>query len=173
MIRKGLGLFLILILFFGLNTGEEAYKGINMRTYTRYSDTTKPASGDVQFIAFYNGDDSTILAYEADKITNFKDPVSWNSLIYKHWDGVKVLISSPANSIITIDTAEGNVEMTAQEFYDLSEAYVEDIGEGNEIVVKVYPIKNPKYFLKVLWGKTSQTDYVIRSEKEVKWKLAI
>ena len=103
--------------------------------------------------------------YVADKIINFKDPVSWNSLIYGHWDGVKVLVSSPADSTVTITTAKGNVEMTAQEFYDLNKAYIKDVGEGNEIVVKIYPIKDPKYFLKVLWGRTSRADYAIRSEE--------
>jgi len=104
-------------------------------------------------------------SYIVDNITKRKDPVSWNSLIYGHWDGVKVLISSPANDNVTIKTNEGTVTMTAQEFYDLSEPYIEDVGEGREIVVKVYPIKDPKYFLKVLWGKTSRTDYAIRSEE--------
>jgi len=101
----------------------------------------------------------------ADKIIERKNPVSWNSLTYGHWDGVKVLVSSPANDSVTIKTAEGDVTMTAQEFYDLSEPYVKDVGEGREIVIKAYPIKNPKYFLKVIWGKTSRADYKIRSKE--------
>ena len=101
----------------------------------------------------------------ADKITKRKDPVSWNSLTYGHWDGVKVLVSSPAGDSVTIKTTQGDVTMTAQELYDLSEPKVEDVGEGREIVIKVYPIKNPKYFLKVIWGKTSRADYKIRSKE--------
>ena len=116
-------------------------------------------------------DSSEVLAcdvgevYIADSITKRKDPVSWNSIIYGHWDGVKVLVSSPANDSVIIKTNEGTVTMTAQAFYDLSEPYIEDVGEGREIVVKVYPIKDPKYFLKVLWGGTSRADYAIRSEE--------
>jgi len=101
----------------------------------------------------------------ADKITSWKDPVSWNSLIYGHWDGVKATVSSPANDNIIITTAQGSITKTAQEFYDMSEPYVEDVGEGREIVIKTYPIKNPKYFLKVLWGKTSRNAYKIRSKE--------
>ncbi|MEA2098438.1 MAG: hypothetical protein U9P70_05195 [Patescibacteria group bacterium] len=119
----------------------------------------------------HNTDDSEVLAcevsesYVADKITKRKDPVSWNSLIYGHWDGVKVLVSSPASDLVTITTAEGNIEMSAEDLYNLSEPYIEDVGDGNEIVVNVYPIKDPKYFLKVLWGRTTRADYAIRSEE--------
>lgn len=101
----------------------------------------------------------------ADKITKRKDPVSWNSLTYGHWDGVKVLISSPANDSVTIQTTQGNITMTAKELYNLSESKVEDVGEGREIVIKAYPIKNPRYFLKVIWGKTSRADYKIRNKE--------
>ncbi|MEA1937117.1 MAG: hypothetical protein U9N04_03325 [Patescibacteria group bacterium] len=101
----------------------------------------------------------------ADKITKRKDPVSWNSLTYGHWDGVKVLVSSPAGDDVTIKTTQGDVTMTAQELYDLSEPKIEDVGGGREIVIKTYPIKNPKYFLKVIWGKTSRADYRIRSKE--------
>ena len=102
----------------------------------------------------------------ADKITKRKDPVSWNSLTYGHWDGVKVLVSSPANDSVTIETTQGDITMTAQELYDLSEPKVEDVGEGREIVIKAYPIKNPKYFLKVIWGKTSRADYELKGEAD-------
>ena len=102
----------------------------------------------------------------ADQITEQeKQRLSWGSLIYGHWDGVKVLVSSPANDNVTITTTQGDITMTAQELYNLSEPYTEDLGDGREIVVKTYPIKTPKYFLKVLWGKTSRNAYKIRSEK--------
>lgn len=103
----------------------------------------------------------------ADKIIELKDPVSWNSLTYGHWDGVKVLVSSPANDNVTIATAQGdNITMTAQEFYNLNEPKIEDVGEGREIVIKTYPIENPKYFLKILWGKTSRADYELKGEAD-------
>ena len=104
--------------------------------------------------------------YVADKIISRKNPVSWNSLIYGHWDGVKVLVSSPASDDVVIETSEGTVTMTAQELYDLSAPFVYDTGEGREIVIKTYPIKDPKYFLKVIWGKTTRTDYALKGEAD-------
>jgi hypothetical protein len=103
----------------------------------------------------------------ADKIIQRKDPVSWTSLIYNHWDGVKVLVSSPASDNVVIDIpGQGTITKTAKEFYDMSKPYTKDVNNGREIVVKVYPVKNPKYFLKIIWGKTSRTDYALRSKIE-------
>lgn len=96
----------------------------------------------------------------ADKITSKKDPVSWKSLIYNHWDGVKIVVSSQTNDNIIITTAQGSITKTAQEFYDIKGQYIQDIGSGKEIVVDVYPAqKNPSYFLKVFWGKIDKREY--------------
>ncbi len=96
----------------------------------------------------------------ADKITSKKDPVSWKSLIYNHWDGVKVTVSSPATDNVTITTARGNVVKTAQELYNMTEQYIQDVGNGKEIVIDVYPAqKNPSYFLKIFWGKIDRQEY--------------
>lgn len=102
----------------------------------------------------------------ADKITSPKNPVSWNSLTYGHWDGVKVLISSPANDNIVIATEQGTVTKTAQELYNLSEPYIEDVDEGREIVIEAYPVKTPRYFLKVVWGKTGRAEYALKGEAD-------
>ena len=105
----------------------------------------------------------------ADKITSKKDPVSWNSLIYNHWDGIRVLISSPANDSIAIKAGNGEnntITKTAQELYDMKGKFVQDVGDGREIVVKVYPIsRHPNYFLKVFWGKVEREDYVASIKK--------
>lgn len=101
-----------------------------------------------------------------DKIVSEKDPVSWKSLIYNHWDGVSVLISSPANGNITIATTRGSITKTAKEFYDMKAQLVQDAGNGREITVKTYPIaKTPNYFLKVFWGKVEREDYAASIEK--------
>jgi len=76
------------------------------------------------------------------------------------------LISSPADDEVIITTSEGTVTMTAQELYDLSAPYIKDASEGREIVIKTYPIKDPKYFLKVIWGKTSKADYALKGEAD-------
>jgi hypothetical protein len=102
-----------------------------------------------------------------DKITQRRNPVSWTSLIYNHWDGVKVLVSSPGNDSVVINIpGQGSITKTARELYNMNEPYIKDVGNGREIVVKVYPVKNPKYFLKIIWGKTSRTDYALRSKIE-------
>ena len=115
----------------------------------------------------------TCSSYVADKITKRKDPVSWNSLIYNHWDGVKALVSSPANDNIIIKTTQGTITKTAKELYEMNEPYIQDVGEGKEIVVKVYPIKNPRYFLKVLWGNTKRVDYEKTKKDIVNTDIAI
>ncbi|MCK4892050.1 MAG: hypothetical protein KAS78_05265, partial [Candidatus Pacebacteria bacterium] len=52
---------------------------------------------------------------DADKIISKNNPVSWISLIYNHYDGVKVTVSSLADNEVTITTTEGTVTKTAQE----------------------------------------------------------
>ncbi len=100
---------------------------------------------------------------DADKIISKHDPVSWNSLIYGHWDGVRVVVSSPANKDITIETAQGSVTKTAEEFYNMTETFIEDVGSGREIVIKIHPApENPHFFLTVLWGKVKRADYALR-----------
>lgn len=97
---------------------------------------------------------------DADKIILKKNPVSWTSLIYNHYDGAKVTVSSPADNEVTITTTAGSITKTAQELYDLSDQLVEDLGDGKEIVIDVYPAQeNPSFFLKVFWGKIDKTEY--------------
>jgi len=56
-----------------------AYNGVGMRTYTLYSDLTKPAAGDIQFTAFYNGDDSIIQT--EDSWNNDNNNTGWYDVI--------------------------------------------------------------------------------------------
>ena len=97
---------------------------------------------------------------DADKIISKNNPVSWISLIYNHYDGVKVTVSSLADNEVTITTTEGTVTKTAQELYDLTDQYAEDLDDGREIVIDVYPAqKDPSFFLKVFWGKIDKNEY--------------
>lgn len=103
----------------------------------------------------------------ADKVTSRHDPVSWNSLIYGHWDSVRVLVSSPADDIITITagTATGTstqstISKTAREIYDSGEPIAQDVGNGKEIVVKAHPYKRRAFILSALWGKTERQAYI-------------
>lgn len=96
----------------------------------------------------------------ADKITSKANPISWNSLIFGHWDGVRVLISSPANENVTVTTTQGAIIKTAKEFYELNEPYVEDTGNGKEILIKTHPAPQRAFIAKIIWGKTDRNDYL-------------
>ena len=87
-----------------------------------------------------------------DKITSRKNPVSWTSLIYGHWDGVRVLVSASTTATITVDVGQGNVSKTVQELFELNEALVVDVGNDKEIVIKAHPYKNRQAFMTVFWG---------------------
>ncbi|MBU4331984.1 hypothetical protein KKD19_00195 [Patescibacteria group bacterium] len=89
---------------------------------------------------------------ERDKITQMTPSVVWTSLIYNHWDGVKVLVSGKGSDTLTIETSQGSLSKTVKEFYDAREPIIQDVGEGREIVVKVFPIKKRIFNLEVLWG---------------------
>ncbi|MCK4591876.1 hypothetical protein KAT63_00380, partial [Candidatus Parcubacteria bacterium] len=90
----------------------------------------------------------------ADDIISKKNPVLWKSLIYSHWDGVLVTVSSPSNENVTISAGNESITKSAKEFYDSSEPIIVDEDEdGKEIVIKTYPAsKHPSIFLKVFWG---------------------
>ncbi len=92
----------------------------------------------------------------ADTVTSRKDPVSWTSLIYGHWDGVRVLVSAPASATVTTTTTQGNVVKTVEELFKASEPVVVDVGDGREIVLKIHPFPHRHFFLKVLWGKVDR-----------------
>jgi hypothetical protein len=78
-VRKFLKTFLSLGLILGIATGALAYKAINMRTYTLYNDNSVPAANDVQFIAFYKGDDSLIQT--EDSYNNDNSNTGWYSTL--------------------------------------------------------------------------------------------
>lgn len=89
---------------------------------------------------------------DRDKITSKIDPVSWQSLIYGHWDGVSVLVSGKASDTVTIQTTQGSIVRTIEQLYETHAPIIEDVGEGREIVVKVLPYKKRTFLLQLLWG---------------------
>ena len=95
----------------------------------------------------------------ADLVTSNMNPVSWNSLIYRHWDGVRVMVSAPAGESITVLTAQGSVTKTAKEFYEAKTPIVQDVGNGKEIIIKTYPTRRHAFVMKLIWGKTDRADY--------------
>lgn len=95
----------------------------------------------------------------ADRITSRRDPVSWNSLIFGHWDGVRVLVSSRANAEITIETTQGTLTTTARELFSSKKPIIKDVGDGKEIVVKAYPSRKRAFVAKIIWGRPHRDDY--------------
>ena len=104
----------------------------------------------IRTLLFDNHNDS------ADKIISEKNPVSWNSLIYSHWDGVRVLVSASALDSVLVSIAGIGINKTAKDFYESSQPIVQDMGDGREVVIKTYPAKNRHYFLKIFWGKVDK-----------------
>lgn len=96
----------------------------------------------------------------ADKITSERDPVSWNSIIYGHWDGLRALVSSPANENVTITTAQGTVTKTAQQLLQLKEPFIFDVGNGKEIVIETHRAPKKAFIAKIIWGATDRNDYL-------------
>jgi len=91
-------------------------------------------------------------ASDRDKILTTKDPVSWQSATYGHWDGVSVLVSAKASQTITIQTDQGSISRTAESFFEAGAKIIEDVGNGKEIVVKALPYKKRPLLIQFLWG---------------------
>lgn len=90
---------------------------------------------------------------DRDKITKETTPVTWQSLIYGGWDGVKVLVSAHASSTITVDIPQqGTITKTASELANLTEPVVVNAANDREIVIKTHPYENRQFFLDILWG---------------------
>jgi hypothetical protein len=104
-----------------------------------------------------------------DTLTSRKNPVSWGSKTYGHWDGVRVLVSAQGGDTVTVTTLQGNVTMSAQELFGLKEPHVTEVGSGREIVLRSRPFERRGYFLAVGWGnKEGDSDEARPVEKDVK-----
>ena len=95
----------------------------------------------------------------ADKIISERNPVSWRSLIYGHWDGVRVLVSSPASNNIAVSVTAGTITKTAKELYETREPIIQDLGNGKEIVIETHPVRSHAFAAKLIWGKTDRAEY--------------
>src|SRR3989344_6873506 len=94
----------------------------------------------------------------ADKIISERNPVSWRSLIYGHWDGVRVLVSSPASNNIAVSVTAGTITKTAKELYETREPIIQDLGNGKEIVIETHPVRGHAFAAKLIWGKTDRAE---------------
>ena len=93
-----------------------------------------------------------------DKILTKTPSISWQSCIYNHLDGVKVLVSGQASDTLTIHTAQGDLAKTVKEFYETRTPIIQKLANNQEIVVKIFPVRKKSYFLTIFWGggKTTQ-----------------
>ena len=100
MVTKWLVSFGILIL---IVTAGIAINGVNMYTYTKYSNDAVPAAGDIEFTAFYGGDDNYI--WTEDSYNKFTSNYGENP--NEGWWGTPVgvaRVNTDAFSVITDGT---------------------------------------------------------------------
>ena len=102
-----------------------------------------------------------------DQIISQENPVSWNSLIYGHWDGVRVLVSSPASDNITVNVTPGSVTKTAKELYEANAPIVQNVGNGKEILIKTHPSPSHSYIAKIIWGGLERPAYAANQDCEL------
>lgn len=97
----------------------------------------------------------TLLFEKHDALKSETNPVSWDSKIYNHWDGVMVNVKAKTNAEITVRVPRGKITKTAQEWFELTQPTVLKI-EGNEIlVVKTQPKKRRRHAVFVWWGRAN------------------
>jgi len=94
---------------------------------------------------------------DQDKIISKSNPVSWQSLIFKHWDGVRVLVSGSASSTLVVETVQGSLTKTVKEVFEAKKPIVEDLGNGYEIVIHSHPSPKRVLILKTIWGGSEST----------------
>lgn len=99
----------------------------------------------------------TLLFENDDKISSKTPEVVWQSFIYNHWDGARVLISAQDNANIRVKADGGEITKTAKEFFESKEPIVMELENGREIIVKIHPLKRKKFGLIAMWGRTNNT----------------
>lgn len=87
-----------------------------------------------------------------DELTSEQDPVSWDSLIYGHWDGIRVAVSAQAGDLVSVETAQGTYSDSAQAIFESEEPIIYDVGSGKEIVLRARPLERRGFFMAVGWG---------------------
>ncbi|TSC95935.1 MAG: glycosyl hydrolase [Parcubacteria group bacterium Athens1014_10] len=99
----------------------------------------------------------TLLFEDHDQILTKTPNVSWQSWIYNHWDGARVMISAQANANIAVKANGGEITKTAKEFFESKKPIVVELENGREIIIKTHPLKRKKFGLIALWGRTDDT----------------
>ncbi len=95
------------------------------------------------------------LLFEKDDQILIKTPyVSWQSWIYNHWEGVRVMVSAKADANITVKADGGEITKTAKEFFQAKKPIIVEVANGREIIIKTQPLKRPKMNLIAQWGRT-------------------
>jgi len=96
-----------------------------------------------------------------DKVTNYDDPVMWQSLIYNKYDGVRVDIRAEKHSMVYINTVQGGMTLpirTVVRAAQNEEILRLNLPDGKEIVVKVAlvndtpDIQPAPFHIALVWG---------------------
>jgi hypothetical protein len=115
------------------------------KDYSGSISASNPANAKIRLV-------KRLLWERHDKITSKANPVSWTSLIYGHWDGVRVAVTAKANEIITVKTTKGSISKTAKEWYNLSSPEVVDFGNNEILVVNRSRAARRRRLAIIWWG---------------------
>src|SRR3989344_1315827 len=86
-----------------------------------------------------------------DAVTSRANPVSWNSYIYGHWDGLRLHVDGSIADTLIVATEQGEVSIPLSELASATEELVYDMGEGREIILNARPHQSV-WFLRIDWG---------------------
>lgn len=98
-----------------------------------------------------------LLFDNSDSITSERNPVSWISKIYSHWDGVMVHVLSKGDSIINVKAGNYSISKSAREWFALGEPAVHQIDGDEMLVVKINKKKHRRHGVIILWGIKDRT----------------
>ena len=86
-----------------------------------------------------------------DAVTSRANPVSWNSYIYGHWDGLRLHVNGSISDTLIVATEQGEVSIPLSELASATGELVYDMGEGREIILNARSHQSV-WFLRIDWG---------------------
>lgn len=92
-----------------------------------------------------------------DEVTLEKNPVTWTSKIFGHWDGVMVHVIAKADANIVVNAGDFTITKTAQEWFVLGEPALEHTNYAQMLVVKVNKKAHRRHGVLVWWGIKERT----------------
>ena len=87
-----------------------------------------------------------------DSINSERNPISWSSKIFGHWDGVRVHVLAKGEADIVITAGDFTIQKTAREWFALGSPAIDQTDDGQMLVVKVNKKKHRRHGVLVWWG---------------------